>query len=68
MTLLLDINLVVFKMIFRTLLFHELATSSSLRLIVFTRILDVLVECFVVLHFCRIRLSRHHKVLMLKIT
>lgn len=55
MTLLLDLNLIVFKMRFWTLLLHhKLATSSSLRLIIFTRILDVLVEYFVVLCFCLI--------------
>lgn len=47
MTLLLDLNLIFFKMQSLTLLLSELATSSSLRLIIFTRIQDVLVEYFV---------------------
>lgn len=52
MALPLDLNLIVFKMQLRILLLHTLATSSSPRLIIFTRVLDVLVEYFIVLHFC----------------
>lgn len=56
MTLLLDLNLIVFKMQSWTLLLSELAMSSFLRFIIFIRILDVLVEYFGVLCFCLIRL------------